>query len=569
MQCAFDVLESLRREVQARIDFEEATLEHRAQILAFLRECEAESINYNAPIDDSIDVNAQCKSPKRSAELQNRSHQRDSHEDSQPSKHSPEQTERNNTILTFADDSKNITTHEKTTTKPAGAPRVDSFSLEHILSQAKSIREAKAAKAPGADGSVLGGRAGRSSSSSHSSSRIAAGSDADARRDRTLAQARKKSSERAHASKRVSDSMILNKYHKPVSNKNASLGTAAESVAKAKNGASQPRQRKIKIFPDKKPAQISNENAKIPGSPKEDISRYQPHPLNSDLTETQKFANIMSLRQQVRILEDNPRYLKYCMMRHAGIRFRALQEAPSTELLMSQIQLLSYVQGHTCLPQSAAYKTALQLTPPLGGAQLEQKCSLENICEAAVNVARQARSEFDRHWKNRMENPQSLSLHDKKKLAGLWFTLRVCIDEYDYAMQALKGLVDDDNGNASNKMDSKQDEDLKKSEKLLDMCRKLVYEFPHRGDIAGVALQPILNAFTSRVIYIAESAIGTFAIKDVVRALRKCCELELEDQCSRQQWIEAFRAFKHLYCCLCAEGQDASCCVFLDKEASP
>ena len=308
------------------------------------------------------------------------------------------------------------------------------------------------------------------------------------------------------------------------------------------------------------------------------------------ISEQDRYPLAHKLKLQMQVLQNgqSSRYVSHCSKKYSGT-YMPLHDAPLIELLKSQILLLTTLQQHPCMPPTETFTVASSLLDnKQNTASAMQKSShvmeSDHVCATAVDISNQARSEFDRLWKHRIERStnSNLNIQEKQKIAELWYTLRICSEEYSFARNGGDDYVTTDYATDTpiGKMNVTLEEQLEQ-DRLKNMLQDLVIRFPHRhhGDIL---LDEEQDAYISRVLYVAEASIGTFVVKDIIRAMKHCCELELANKTaesnssgfaasstvsvvSKEKWIRVLQAFKRVYCCLCTEGKDPACCIFLNK----
>ena len=503
-------------------------------------------------------------------------------------------------------------------------------SLEDILRRAKQLRELNArpssAKQPGSDGSHLGGRAGRTSASSHSSAhglnvsckasimpngaktskalnshhlaskisskvssksepKLAISTNAQVKKSQRLGS---KVSSRADASEiatvRAESKTVLKGQHRqvPVSSKERG------HVSANRQTDAKPWQRK------------SNVSSSDRGADSEFPAFVAPQPSDAVWTQLLVTQIGMLLQPAAR------RYLTH--MSAIGSTVEAARAAiPSVELIESQAMFLRQISGFAMLPPSVAYAFVCSqksttstpdddgLTPRKGShvtndANAEEEIvRLRSICATASNAFHAAHSEYNKHWRLRLERTAqltALSPSEKGHLIAIWYRLRRSSDAYVAARQALHAQHQASQNAASNaapvrvgvgedphggKVGAYSEEEDKV--KALALLRDLVINFPDYASDKQLCERQA--HFAANVQYVAETAIGGFLLRDVVHHLRQCYTMSLDlDQGDESQsasdslkkeWKEALLAYRSLHCCLLSGGADATSCMFMNK----
>jgi hypothetical protein len=457
MQAVEPVLQELHTALDARILESTDTLDRDTKILAFLRRCVAEEvqcINYKSraaprPSEDSFAHASFFDSGQSDSEEQ------------------PTLTKAKPTVLKFVSfeegeagsvarngggdgssrrgDGNRVNEESSTTaaqiTTPAdkGVPA----SLEDILQHARQLRLAHAKLAPGADGSRLGGSAGRNSASSHSSARGSV----------------------INRSAHAPTASIAARGAKPAPSKLARAAMPAAGVkandrnvdARWKHGGDHPRniaaRSKDSTAASHGRAMISSTQDKMDENPPVGVaaaSRASPAPSNA-------FSRCLRSQLELLLL---PSAKKHWEPKHA-LKDAASAAVPSAELLESQAALLTQLTGYPTLPPSIAFECLQDIrlqsnekTPQVHRSGIEEKeawlddaedavaAKARRDCYAAANASRIAREEYQKHWRHRLERApmSSLSPAERRQVVSIWYRLRVCSQVFEDAQRRLRNV---------------------------------------------------------------------------------------------------------------------------------
>lgn len=500
MDFCFDVLAQLTSEVQSKIAKEEACINHRKRILSFLRQCEAETINYTARYDGSADPNSQGKSTDTAVEVYSKDDMKDLvyHDDKDNPTNmnvnvnvNASQAKEGSNVLSFSKN-RNGSRYEgkmPSDSSTADATVITDSTLTDILARAKSIRQAKAASAPGADGSSLGGRAGRNNASSHSSSRggggvssitsLSAATSTSLQKESASALKRKANAEKAAiaanakafaATKKVNQQskVSINKYHQPAAAGGG--GTSKSTVIKSAVTVSKASSNEAKLSSTvrgvspicrNKSGSTSTNTSTSTAMKKQAPDTlsvpvlFPTYPLTQCLTEQ---LNLLTTSSSLAYILHNHRI-------HNGLCHASDWDIPIPyDLLYDQSIFLSELQEYPCLSPSTIYNVVNSFVPvpanvnvnintntnttmhsPQSPQQQQQQLP-EHICASASDVTRQSRIEFERLWKRRIEKEKPAALLneiEQKKIIQIWFLLRSCFADYSKARQQWRQKYDD------------------------------------------------------------------------------------------------------------------------------
>ena len=492
MQFVHDVLNELHASLDARIVESNEALEQDSAVLAYLRRCVAEQAQYvsakariaknvlsssssslsSSPvIHDASEEGDECQgyhAESKSSILKFASFDEglaeDRHEDGDESYSG----NRNIGARARATDRDTHENHIEADAKPPPPT-----SLEDILRHAKQLREAHSqpiAKPPGADGSRLGGSAGRNSASSHSSTH-------------SLQIARSSSGTAARGSKVVAGgSTAVNRYSTKAAVKDISTtgggtkvvagGSTAVNRYSTKAGVKDTPTTgvgaKAKLIPNKAEAKNSSAQSRAAMSDDKIVRPNRSSTIITDSSESSTATNkrslpppsnpfTQSLVAQVELLS-KPTARKYWESK-LPTKDVALATVPSSELIESQAVLLTQLAGYPSMPPSIAFEavrsqrmnridaknnTDIKVGVACEGDEEEEViiAQAKRDCYAAANASRSARDEYQKHWRHRLKRtPVScLNISERQQLVSIWYRLHSCAKVYEAAQLRLRRL---------------------------------------------------------------------------------------------------------------------------------
>jgi hypothetical protein len=462
MQAVEPVLQELHAALDARILESTDILDRDTKILAFLRRCVAEEVQY---------INYKSQDVPRPPEESfvdasfSDSGQSDSNEQFARAAAKPtvlkfvsfEEGEKGSSLRNGGGDGSNrrvdgIRVIEESSPTAAHiaatADKAAPASLEDILQHARQLRLAHEKLAPGADGSRLGGSAGRSSASSHASAR---GTGSVSSRPHTHAPTATAAARGAKsAPSKLARAVMPAAGVKANDRRSADLRSKKEAD-RARNSAAQP-----------KDSAATTHGRALAASSREKMD--EPPPAGSAAASraaspAPSYAFARCLRSQLELL------LLPSSKKHWEPK-RALKEAanaavPSAELLESQAALLTQLVGYPALPPSIAFEClqdirlrSAEKSPLAHRTSAEEKeawlddaedavaAQARRDCYAAANASRIARDEYQKHWRLRLERApmSSLSPTERRQVVSIWYRLHICSQVFEDAQRRLRGV---------------------------------------------------------------------------------------------------------------------------------
>ena len=264
----------------------------------------------------------------------------------------------------------------------------------------------------------------------------------------------------------------------------------------------------------------------------------------------------------------------------------------SKELFESQSIFLSKLCGRTKIPPSAPFQLVLDsLADPIlylgefaTGADETINCTLLAAME-------HERKNFERALKSKLTrvSPKQLSKADIEEVISVWYRARRLIQIYEMIVTKKVGMKLDSeaqqNKSPFNPTQSSQSNtesivlySVDKMPLLTPMStggRISPSKFDHIKSTSWLttSLQRVddfHSNFQIRAKYVVESFIGKYNLRDVIRELKLCCEMEAtsseSEESRRRRWIQALTLYRDIYCSLITEAQGFASCMFVQKE---
>jgi hypothetical protein len=284
------------------------------------------------------------------------------------------------------------------------------------------------------------------------------------------------------------------------------------------------------------------------------------------------------------------------------------------ELYCCQHRFLSHLNGRPTFPNSIAYSALnhvnlLQENNTYSSDQSHVLGSLKSMSldkdhgddeieknrEFLIHNLKTNRENYNKHLKARLNRTpiSKLATNDLKEIFASWYKTQKCLEFYEESdcLHKNKPLHDRDSIKDLRKKADNNYEDDTDMNRLQQLKADLIDSMPLNisdnmtinDDIlmskewyrnATHAIDLHHEAFSGRLKFIMETAIGRYELRNTVKKLKECCALEKDfrstatdrNESNKERWIEALKYYKAVHCCLTTEAQDFSSCIFISKE---
>lgn len=288
------------------------------------------------------------------------------------------------------------------------------------------------------------------------------------------------------------------------------------------------------------------------------------------------------------------------------------------ELYCCQHRFLSHLNGRPTFPNSIAYsalnhENLLQENNTYNSDQSHVLGSIKSMSldkdqeiiygndeieknrEFLMNNLKTNRENYNKHLKARLHRTpiSKLATKDLKETFAAWYKTQKCLEFYEESdcLHENKPVHDRDSIEDLRKKaynNYEEDTDMNRLQQLkIDLIDSMPLNISddmtinddilmskewYRNTTHAIDLHH--EAFSGRLKFVMETAIGRYELRNTVKKLKECCALEKDfrstttnrNKSNKEGWIEALKYYKAVHCCLTTEAQDFSSCIFISKE---